>query len=109
VPGDPWPNEPDEPNPEDRWGDPERELVRVPKAPEAPTPSASEDDVPEEVARNFWAAVIFANVGLFGVSLGAMLIGFRGQWFWGGAAFLVGVLALLRTYLQYRSFVTRDE
>jgi hypothetical protein len=106
---EPWPDEPDEPNPEDRWGDAERDLVRVPEAPEVSTPSASDTDVPAEVARNFWAAVVFANVGLFGVSLGAMLIGFRGQWLWGGAAVLVGALALVRTYLQYRSFVTRDD
>lgn len=105
----PWPDEPDEPNPEDRWGNPERDLVRVPKAPEVPTPSGSSSDVPAAVAQNFWAAVFFANVGLFGVSLGAMLIGFRGQWLWGGAAFVVGALALLRTYLQYRSFAARDD
>jgi hypothetical protein len=106
---EPWPDEPDEPNPEDRWGNPERDLVRVPKAPEVPKQSGGGGDVPAAVAQNFWAAVVFANVGLFGVSLGAMLIGFRGDWLWGGAAVLVGALALLRTYLQYRSFVNREE
>lgn len=109
MPGDPWPDEPDEPNPEDQWGNPERDLVQVPKAPKVSTPSVSENDVPEDVARSFWAAVIFANIGLFGVSLGLMLIGFRGQWLWGGGAFVIGALALLRTYLEYRSFVNRDD
>jgi hypothetical protein len=104
-----WPDEPDEPNPEDRWGNPERDLPRIPKAPRAPRSNLSGRNVPPEVARSFWAAVIFANAGLFGVSLGLMLIGFRGQWFWGGGLLVGGLLALLRTYLEYRSFVTRND
>lgn len=53
----------------------------------------------------FWAfllAVLFAQAGLFAVSLGMMLIGFRDQWMVGGALFSGGVLALVITVIIYR-------
>jgi hypothetical protein len=90
-------DEPDEFSPEERWGDPERDLPNVPEPPQG-------DEVDEELQRTFWASVVLVNVALGGVSIGLMLIYFRGQWLVGGGAFTVGVFALARTYLTYREF-----
>ena len=68
-------------------------------------PDASSVD--PAVQRPFWMAVVYANVALMGVSLGLMLIGFRGQWRWGGAAVVVGLLAGVRVYQVYREFEQR--
>jgi hypothetical protein len=96
---EPWPDEPEEDNPESRWGnpeskwgDPECDLPRVPEV------TTEESDVDPHVFNSFWVSVAFTNVAVFGVSLGAML------WFFRGQALLVGVLAGLRTYASYRSF-----
>jgi hypothetical protein len=100
---DPWPDEPDEPTdptPESRWGNPERDLPRIPEV------ETAEADVDPHLFKTFWVSVIFANVALFGVSLGAMLWYFRGQALLGGALVAVGVLAGLRTYATYRTFKT---
>lgn len=66
------------------------------------------DSVDPAVQRSFWAAVLYANVALMGVSLGLMLIGFRGDLRWGGAAVAVGLLAGVRVYQTYRAFERRD-
>lgn len=104
---DEWPDEPDEPDPESRWGDPEDDLVSVPSV-DIPGEAADDEgagiDVDGEIATFFWGAVVYTNVGLGGVSLGLLLVGFRGQWLWGGAAVGVGVLALYRTYDLYERY-----
>jgi hypothetical protein len=99
-----WPNEPEEEDPEDRWPDPETELPNVPRAPEVqvPEPPTPESEASPELRRAFWAAVLFANVGLAGVALGPMLAYFRGQVALGAGVFALGVLALGRTYVEYR-------
>jgi hypothetical protein len=99
---EPWPDEPDESDAERRWGNPERDLPRVPEV------STGETDVDPDVFKTFWTSVIFANVALFGVSLGAMLWFFRGQALLGGILLFAGVLAGLRTYASYRAFENRD-
>lgn len=98
---DPWPDEPEEPTPESRWGDPERDLPRVPK------PAVEEQDVDPEILETFWRSVVLANVALFGLALGPMLVYFRGQWLWGGVAIVLGALAGLRVYHHYRAFERR--
>jgi hypothetical protein len=98
---DPWPDEPEEPAPESRWGDPERDLPRV------PTPAVDEEDVDPEILETFWRSVVLANVALFGLALGPMLVFFRGQWLWGGAAVALGAVAGLRVYHHYRAFERR--
>jgi len=98
---DPWPDEPEETNPESRWGDPERDLPRIPE------PAVAEKDVDPEILETFWRSVVLANVALFGLSLGPMLVYFRGWWLWGGAAIAVGALAGLRVYQHYRAFERR--
>jgi hypothetical protein len=99
-----WPNEPDEEDPEDRWPDPETELPSAPRAPEVeiPEPPTPESEADPELRRAFWAAVLFANVGVAGVTVGPMLAYFRGDVALGAGVFALGVLALGRTYLEYR-------
>lgn len=92
--------EPDEYDPESEWGDPERELPRVP---EAPKPALSEADVDPEFTMLWWRSVLLANVAVAGLGIGPMLVYFRGMWLAGGGAMLLGLVALLRTYQYYRS------
>ncbi|WP_181861595.1 DUF7322 domain-containing protein [Haloplanus salinus] len=98
---DPWPDEPEETNPESRWGDPERDLPRIPE------PAVAEKDVDPEILETFWRSVVLANVALFGLSLGPMLVYFRGWWLWGGGAVALGALAGHRVYQHYRAFERR--
>lgn len=100
---DPWPDEPEEPTPESRWGDPERDLPRV------PSPTVEEEDVDPELLETFWRSVILANVALLGLALGPMLVSFRGQWLAGGIAVAIGALAGLRVYHHYRAFERRHD
>jgi len=108
---DEWPDEPDDPDPESRWSDPENDLVTVPSV---DIPGEDVDDegagveVDADLAKFFWAAVIYANVGVAGLSLGLLLVGFRGQWVWGGGAIVVGLFALYRTYDLYRTYQARE-
>lgn len=98
-----WPDEPTEFDPDSLGPDP-------PRAPSPPSPATpTGDDVPQGVSNAFWAAVLFANAGLLGVSLGAMLWYFRGMTEVGGGLFLVGVLALGMTYRRYYNFMNREE
>ncbi|QZP37336.1 DUF7322 domain-containing protein [Halobaculum magnesiiphilum] len=60
------------------------------------------------IQRAFVTAVVYANVALLGVSLGLMLVGFRGDWRLGGASIVIGVLAGVRVYQTVRSFKQRD-
>ncbi|WP_277553575.1 DUF7322 domain-containing protein [Halobaculum limi] len=75
-----------------------------------PTVNDPSDSLPDpstvdpHISRSFMTAVLYANVAVLGVSLGAMLIGFRGQWNWGGFAIVVGLLAGVRVYQTYRAF-----
>lgn len=105
---DKWPDEPDEPDPESRWGDPEDDLVSIPsvEVPAAAEPAEPGDtvEVDSEVAKFFWVSVVYANVALGGVSIGLLLVWFRGQWMVGGGAVVVGCFALYRTYDLYRTY-----
>lgn len=103
---DEWPDEPDDPDPESRWGDPEDDLVSVPSV-EVPGEADEEGAgvaVDGDLAKFFWATVVYANVALAGISIGLLLVGFRGQWGWGGGAVAVGLFALYRTYDLYRTY-----
>lgn len=97
--GEAWPDEPDEFDP--------RSLG--PEVPSAPDPTDDDVEVSAELAKAFWSAVLFANVGLLGVSLGPMLAYFEGRTDLGLAVFLVGVLGLAFTYRRYHGYMNRDE
>ncbi|MFC6943198.1 hypothetical protein ACFQE8_25120 [Salinirubellus sp. GCM10025818] len=102
---DPWPDEPAEFDPQSLGpGVPE-----VPEAPEAPDPASGDAELSGDLVKAFWAAVLFTNVGLLGVSLGPMLVLFEGRTDAGVAAFLVGALALAFAYRRYRGYVDRDD
>ncbi|WP_411965746.1 hypothetical protein [Haloferax sp. YSMS24] len=108
-------------DPESRWGNPEKDLPNIPRV-DIPGESGDEslqsefsDDAPEftadvdpEQTRLFWGAVVLANVGIAGVSLGVMLIYFRGQTLVGLGAVLLGIGALSRVYAIYREYNTTD-
>lgn len=73
--------------------------------PEVPSVDTEEIDVPVDLRRAFWSVVAMVNVGLLAVSLGAMLVGFRGAWETGVPLVGVGVVAFAWAYYRYRSFV----
>lgn len=88
----PWPEEPEEFDPGSLG----------PDVPEAPT--FDEDaDADDETVQAFWSAVLLANAGVFAVSIGPMLAYFQGRVALGTALFVVGAVALGRTYYIYRS------
>lgn len=89
-------DQPEEPDPEAELTDHESELP--PEPPEPPDPS----DVPKDLKRNFWGLVIVFNVAIFGITVGPMLIGFRGNWRFGGALLGLGIVALVHGLYRYR-------
>lgn len=97
---DAWPDEPKEFDPNSLGPD-------VPKAPAAP--NLAERDVPKDVSNAFWAAVLFANAALLGLSLGPMLWYFEGMAQVGGGIFLIGLVALGMTYRRYYAFMNREK
>ena len=98
---DPWPDEPKEFDPHSLGpgspGSGDGDL----------TGGDEEHDVDDDTFRSFYGAVVLANVGLFGVTVGPMLWFFRGQTLIGGAMFLVGVGALVRTYRIQKQYQQR--
>ncbi|MFB6252272.1 MAG: hypothetical protein ABEI27_11430 [Halobellus sp.] len=102
-----WPDEPDEPDPEARWGHPEDDLASIPSIEEPGAGADPSIEVDGDIAKYFWVAVIYANVALGGVSIGLMLVVFRGQYTLGGGAVVVGLFALYRTYDLYQTYQTR--
>lgn len=112
MPVDPWPDEPKETNPEDRWGNPERELVE--NITIDAEPEFSGDEVPTEAvsadgSRQFWASVVLANIAVFALSLGPMLIYFRGQWTLGLGLVVGGVVVVGRIYSLFREFKDKSD
>lgn len=101
---DPWPDEPREENPEERWGDPEEELSNVPSVDVPDSEPDEETPIDGDLQRAFWATVVLVNVAVAGVSIGAMLVYFRGNLVVGGGAIAVGAFSLVRAYYFYRDF-----
>jgi hypothetical protein len=92
----------------DAWPDEPKEFDPDSLGPDIPdsSPTLGESigasaDVPEELFRAFWAAVLFFNVALAALSIGAMLIYFRGDYGTGVPVLLVGVVAGLATLRYY--------
>jgi hypothetical protein len=99
---DPWPEEPDDPFGD--LGDPERQFD---------LPVGEDAEVPTALQRAFWGLVAVFNVALFAIAVGALLIGFRGQWELGGSVLAAGLVLLgygLYKYRRYRAagFVFED-
>lgn len=95
-----WSDEPDEFDPDSLGPDP----------PDS-TPTLRESfgataDVPDDLFRAFWASVLLLNVALAALSIGAMLVYFRGDYEAGGPALLIGTVAALATARYYWRFKT---
>lgn len=101
---------PEEEESEDAWPDEPAEFDPQslgPDIPEVAQSNGSGDATADsETLQMFYAAVLFANVGLLGISLGPMLWYFRGLTETGAGLTLVGFVALGMTYRQYRLFRT---
>ncbi len=77
--------------------------VEIPEAPDL-----TQNDVPDDLARSFWKLVMVFNLALFALSLGPMLIIFRGQWTNGLSVFALGLGAFVYGYARYKR-VTNDD
>lgn len=93
----PWPDEPAEFDPHSLG----------PSSSSGSLGSGEDYDVDDETFRSFYGAVVLANVGLFGVTVGPMLWFFRGETLLGGGLFLVGVVAIVRTYRIQQRYKAR--
>lgn len=94
---------------ESKFGDPEAELSTAPETTETPGEELASVEVDSRTTRYFWGAVALANIAVGAVSIGLMLIGFRGNWELGGGLVLIGLLAGARTYWLYREFETGEQ
>lgn len=102
--GDAWPDEPDEFDPDSLGPD-------TPTVENPDYETVSMRDVPTHVAHNFVGAIVMANVALFALSLGAMLVYFRADIEAGGASIFVGTVAVLflgRYYWRFRTQETSE-
>jgi len=93
----------------DEASDAERELAPEVDAPSVDPPSVPDgENAPAELRRRFWTLVAAFNVALLAVSLGLMLVGFRGRWRYGGGAVLLGLALFAVGYRRYRLYTADD-
>ncbi|MFD1512289.1 DUF7322 domain-containing protein [Halomarina rubra] len=96
---DPWPDEPEEFDPDSL-----APSVDIPEANDL-----SESDVSDGLFKAFWGSVVFLNVALLGLSLGAMLLYFRGDVWFGGGSLLVGAVGAVFAYRYYAMYDPEEE
>lgn len=70
--------------------------------------TAALTDTPRETLLAFIVVAVLVHGGLFAAALGAMLVGFRGQWTIGGALTVGGVAALGLATVTYRRYRSRQ-
>lgn len=101
---DPHPHEPEEFDPHS-LGPPTPGADGETPGPDPPSVDfdPSKIDVPSDLARAFWGAVVLANVGLLAASLGAMVAVFEGRHGLAAALGAIGVVSFAGTYRIYRS------
>jgi hypothetical protein len=85
----------------DEESDAEREL-----APSVDVPDASDAD--PALRRRFWLLVVVFDVALLAVSVGAMLVAFRGDLDTGGSLAGAGVVLFAYGYYRYRDVTSED-
>lgn len=105
--------EPEEYDPVEQFGDPERDLPSVPEV-EVPTVRNPADDLPDpsevddEIKNAFWTALLWTNVAGAGLILGPLYVLLQGGTILGSIATVVGALAAFRVYQTVRAFRQRD-
>ncbi|MEZ3115128.1 hypothetical protein RYH80_04235 [Halobaculum sp. MBLA0147] len=105
--------EPEEYDPSEQFGDPERDLPSVPEV-EIPTVRNPADDLPDpsevddEIKNAFWTAVLWTNVAGAGLILGPLYALLQGGTTLGAIATVVGALAAFRVYQTVRAFHQRE-
>jgi hypothetical protein len=92
-----WSNEPDEFDPDSLGPDPPDATLSTDA-----TSGGSAADVPDGLVRAFWASVLFLNVALGALSIGAMLIYFRSDYATGVPALVIGLAAAIAAARYYR-------
>jgi hypothetical protein len=94
-------------------GDERRPAARgadlVPEPPRVPMPDTDAADVDPAVRALFWRSALMANVALFCLLFGPMLVLFTGAWVAGAATVVIGGVAGLRVYHLYLVFRRRGE
>lgn len=71
-------------------------------------------DIPDESAastelkRKFWSLVLVFNVALGALSVGAMFVGFEGDWQLGGSLLAAGAILSLYGFYKYRVYTRKD-
>lgn len=88
------PHEPEEPDP-DALGP----QVDVPEPPDL-----EDVDVPRELFVAFWTVVAMANVAVFGITVGALIIIAFGEWRLGLSGIGVGLVASVVGYRRYEDY-----
>lgn len=91
-------HEPEEYDPEAELRDPDADGITI------PTVSTAEDDVPADLAKTFWIVVVVVNAAILSLSLGALLLWFRGDATVGGSLLAGGVVLLALAVRRYRAF-----
>lgn len=104
-------------DPEAEFEDPESDSITIPDVtpeeqevsttapPEISIPeiTVDETDVPEAILQHFWLIVIVLNAALLALSLGSMMILFRGMLSTGGALAVGGVVLFGLAFRRYRT------
>ena len=102
-------SEPEEYDPTDQFGDPERDLVSTPSVRNPADSLPSPDEVDTEIRQTFWRAVLLTNVALAGTVLGPVYAVVQGDLRVGGAVTAAGVVASVRVYQTVRAFHRRHD
>lgn len=95
-----WPDEPEEFDPDSLGPDPPDSTRSLRES------LGATEDVSDDLFRAFWASVLLLNVALAALSIGAMLIYFRGDYGTGAPVSLIGTVAALATARYYWRFKT---
>ena len=103
--GESGPDEPEEFDPDSVGPD-------VPEAPDV-EPDLEEsvdlENVDDDLMTAFWGAAVFLNVAVAALSIGAMLVYFRGDWTNGGGALVVGAIAAVFAARYYFGYTRGDD
>ncbi|MDH5020683.1 DUF7322 domain-containing protein [Halobacterium rubrum] len=75
-------------------------------APSVDIPDASAAST--ELQRKFWTLVLVFNAAILSLSIGAMLVGFQGDWDAGGSLLAAGIVLSVYGGFRYRTYTRKD-